>query len=211
MKALLYKDLCALKSTLKFTLIFLVFFALAFGNFSCAFITCYLSMMVTTSINLDIASRWNRYAVILPVSRKTLVLEKYIFLLLLLLAGASLATLRIVLGLLIPVLYLEPIPAFITIAAAICIGIWMNALSIPVSLRFPEGRSTLILMALFAVMFGAMAVIANLLDGIEYLLPSLSQLTLCIPVLVVLFLFATLIIFWISLRTSIRIFKKQEV
>ena len=89
MKSLVLKDLFNIGHNAKSMLFILVVFAVALIPFSgvegyifvCA-ILC--SMMIVTTFSFDDSSKWTRYAMIMPVSKKELVAGKFMVLALLL-------------------------------------------------------------------------------------------------------------------------------
>ncbi len=210
MKALLYKDFCALSSTFKFVIAFLVIFGLTFGSFSVGFMTCYCSILAVTAMNLDDNCHWDRYAVILPVSRRAIILEKYVLMLCCTLLGALLSLLRLALGLVIPPMYLIPEDGLITIAAAACVGIAMNAVSMPITLRFGGAKARIFLIAVFAAAFGGFAVIGKNEQLIEAIATSQFPPSL-IRALPVIAIAVTAIILVLSALISMRIYQKKEV
>lgn len=207
MKTLLYKDFCALSSTFKFVIVFLVLFGLGFGSFSVGFMAAYCSILATTALNLDEACHWNRYAVILPVSRKTLVLEKYLLMLVCTLTGVSLALLRLLLGLAIPPLHMDFTAGIISIAAAGCVGIFMNSISIPITLKFDNSKGRIFLIALFAVVMGSVAVISNSGSTQPVDLDAFLSVLGLLPYIGIALTVAVLII---SYLISVHIFEKKE-
>lgn len=210
MKALLYKDICALSSTFKFVIAFLVLFGLAFGNFSCGFMTCYCSILAVTAMNLDDSCHWDRYAVILPISRRAIILEKYMLMLCCTLLGALLSLLRIALGLVVPSMYLNPEDGLITIAAAACVGIVMNAVSMPITLRFGGAKARIFLIAVFAAVFGGFAVIGTNEQLVE-LISSFRFPPSLLHVLPVMGIAVTVIVLVLSSLISVRIYQSREV
>ena len=85
MKSLILKDLFNIGHNAKSMLFILVVFAIALIPFSgvegyifvCA-ILC--SMMIVTTFSFDNNSKWTRYAMIMPVSKKELVVGKFVVL-----------------------------------------------------------------------------------------------------------------------------------
>lgn len=84
MKGLLLKDIYTMKETLKsLVFAFIIFFISGYINENPMYITMMLSMLsivtLTTGMAYDEQSGWNEYVLALPVSRKDIVIEKYIF------------------------------------------------------------------------------------------------------------------------------------
>lgn len=95
MKGLILKDLLNLKSTFKMLGAMIVFFAVAFlreGNsFVFGIIILMFAMMVVTTISYDDLAKWDAYALTMPVTRKEMVLSKYLVMAILNTLGAVLS------------------------------------------------------------------------------------------------------------------------
>ncbi|PKM59223.1 MAG: ABC-2 transporter permease [Firmicutes bacterium HGW-Firmicutes-4] len=82
MKGLILKDLLNLKSTFKMLGVMMLFFAVVFlpqGNgFIFGMIILMFAMMVVTTISYDDLAKWDAYALTMPVTRKEMVLSKYL-------------------------------------------------------------------------------------------------------------------------------------
>ena len=88
MKGLLLKDFLILKECKQVVLLFLFYIIISFltNNFSfvSAILIMYTTIFVLTTFSYDAYSKWEKYSLCFPVSRKELVLSKYLFFLLLL-------------------------------------------------------------------------------------------------------------------------------
>lgn len=95
MKGLILKDLLNLKSTFKTLGIMIFFFACVFipqGNgFIFGIIILMFAMMVVTTISYDDLAKWDAYAITMPVTRKEIVMSKYLIMVILNTIGAGLA------------------------------------------------------------------------------------------------------------------------
>lgn len=95
MKGLILKDLLNLRSTFKMLGAMIVFFAVAFlreGNsFVFGIIILMFAMMVVTTISYDDLAKWDAYALTMPVTRKEMVLSKYLVMAILNTLGAVLS------------------------------------------------------------------------------------------------------------------------
>lgn len=154
MRALLIKDLYSLKATMKMLLAFLVLMAIVtFMNKDPSFMGSYIvilsAMLPITCIGLDERAKWDRYALTMPISRRDMVLSKYL-LGLLLVVGATALTLGIIAltgtwagresilqALIFPVM-----------------GMVLIAVILPLSLRFGVEKGRIMLIALVAVLVG---------------------------------------------------------
>jgi len=95
MKGLILKDLINLKSTFKMLGVMMLFFAVVFipqGNsFIFGIIILMFAMMVVTTISYDDLAKWDAYALTMPVTRKEMVLSKYLVMAILNTLGAVLS------------------------------------------------------------------------------------------------------------------------
>ena len=95
MKGLILKDLLNLKSTFKMLGVMMLFFAVVFlpqGNGAIfGIIIMMFAMMVVTTISCDDLAKWDAYALTMPVTRKEMVLSKYLVMVLLNTLGAVLS------------------------------------------------------------------------------------------------------------------------
>ncbi len=95
MKGLILKDLLNLKSTFKMLGVMMIFFAVVFlpqGNdFFYGMIILMFAMMVVTTISYDDLAKWDAYALTMPVTRKEMVLSKYLVMAILNTLGALLS------------------------------------------------------------------------------------------------------------------------
>jgi len=102
MKGLILKDLLNLKSTFKMLGVMMLFFAVVFipqGNsFIFGIIILMFAMMVVTTISYDDLAKWDAYALTMPVTRKEMVLSKYLVMAILNTLGAVLSLIVGVVG-----------------------------------------------------------------------------------------------------------------
>lgn len=92
MKGLIIKDLLNLRKHLKTLLLFLVFYGfLSYRNGDSTLlimmVALFIILLVITSMTEDESAKWDRIALAMPISRKTIVRSKYVLLILLLLTG----------------------------------------------------------------------------------------------------------------------------
>lgn len=84
MKGLILKDLYYIKNNIKLVLLMMVFWALLYLRSNTyvqglALICFILGMLSIGTITVDERGNWNKYALTMPISRKKLILEKYLF------------------------------------------------------------------------------------------------------------------------------------
>lgn len=162
MKALLIKDLTALKSSLKLFLAATAVYFLLFFKESPETVVMVLTLMTfflnLNSLSYDEKANWNAFALTLPLSRKKLAASKY--LLALVLFGAAIAlALLLGLGLMLAFPQMDFTEYCVTGLAMMGALMLMQAAALPVSLKWGTEKGRLMLLIFFglgalAMMFG---------------------------------------------------------
>ena len=215
MKSLILKDLYNIGHNEKSMLFILVVFAIALIPtsgvagyiFACA-ILC--SMMIVTTFSFDDNSKWARYAMIMPVSKKDLVVGKFIVLAIFCLVGSLFG---LVVGLIAWLsiksvsLELSGIGELLFLAlTAWVVSIILGSMSIPLVFKFgaEKGRVLLLISFLFpvALCFGIYQLFVIL--GIELTEHFMFVLLCCSPII-------ALVWCYVMYQISYRIFNKQEL
>lgn len=135
MLALMKKDFMVLRQTCAMIFLFLLIFAVlgcVLGNFSMlqTYYTVSVMLLPITAMSMDEKAKWDVYCTSLPVSRRAVVLSKYVFI-------CGLAAAEIVFMLAIMTVYLtvqgEPILAGTLMQAALfpCIGLVIADIALP--------------------------------------------------------------------------------
>lgn len=193
MKGLLLKDLFALRKQGKIVLLlvlFYLFYSILSKNVSMlsAMITMLCAFLPITTMSYDEMCKWDRYALSMPISRKTVVYSKYLFGVLLILAC---------------ILTITPISAFIVnytgemntwsafrmILAMGGIAAVFLALIMPLLFKFGVEKARLLMFLLIFIPVAAGYGITklgikmpdkNILDLLTYLSPLLVLVIVCI-------------------------------
>lgn len=192
MRALLKKDFYTLKES-KLLILLLVIFVLVMdiwggmggSNFVILYVTWFSAVLVLNTISYDEMDNGYAFLLAMPFSRKQYVLEKYLFGLLTGLAGLLFS---VAAALLIVPFSKESAQGAAGFAAGseswwslylitMCMLLFMQAIMIPIQLRFggQKGRSAMII--LFAAIFGAGAALVKS-GAMEEVLDRLSMLSL---------------------------------
>lgn len=169
MTGLIYKDLLTLKKQLGTYLVFFIIY----GGFCAAgiFDTAILGGLVTltgmivpmSSVAADDATRWNRYAVATPAGRRGVVTGKYLFTLLMLAGSFAVVSLLLVLLSLAGVGE-STLPDLILVTAlCTALGLLLDAVVLPLLLKFGSERARVISMTLFVAIFGGSVLLGGLL------------------------------------------------
>lgn len=215
MKSLVLKDLFNIGHNAKSMLFILVVFAAALIPFSgvesyifvCA-ILC--SMMIVTTFSFDDNSKWTRYAVIMPISKKELVAGKFIVLAIFCAIGSLFGLIVGFIGGLITnkiVLDLAGIGKLLFLAlVAWVISLIFGSMSIPLVFKFGAEKGRVLLLVSFLIPSGIGFGIYQLLAALGIVLTDqiIFVLLCCSPLLA---------LAWCSVmyQISYRIFKKQEL
>ena len=177
MTGLLYKDFLALKGHLSTYVVFFVIYGglCAAGVFSPSVLAgmVVLISIITpmTTVTSDDISRWNRFAVASPACRRGVVAGKYLFTLLMVLLSTAVVSLLMVA--LSPTGRLDAPLGEVLLAVLACGGIalLMNAVVLPLLLKFGAEKARMVSMALFLAVFGGFALV-GLAAGNGFTLPA---------------------------------------
>ena len=210
MLGLLYKDFCNLKKQLRIVLLFVFLYGIYavsadMPTIMGSLIIVFSIMMPITSMSYDESYQWNRYALSTPVTRKKLVLSKYVlgFLVALGGLGCSLLFSWLVCRITGDVLGLE---TFVTFGLFLEMGVLFLSFTIPVMFRYGVEKGRLLMM-LFAVAPSLLMIpLAEWLTKIDVPLPP-AEVLVGLMVASPLFILA---IFLVSFRISVNILKKKE-
>jgi hypothetical protein len=154
MRGLLLKDLINLKTYGRSViLIVTVFTAFAFfsddSSFTTTFISILFAIMAITSMSYDELAKWNIYALSMPISRKELVLEKYLLAFILVCLGVAISLIIAV----IPVFMgnkADLLMLMLTVLTSGSVALIMLTILLPLVYKFGIEKSRIIL---FIVLF----------------------------------------------------------
>lgn len=215
MKSLILKDLYNIGHNAKSMLFILVIFAVAFiptsdvGGyiFMCA-ILC--SMMIVTTFSFDDTSKWTRYAMITPISKKDLVAGKYIVLAIFCVIGSLFGMVVGAIGGVI----LKKVSfdlagigelLFLTLVAWV-ISLILGSISIPLVFKFGAEKGRVLILVSFlipaAICFGIYQLLVIL--GVEMTDQLIFILLCCSPIVAFIWCY-------VMYQISYQIFAKQEL
>jgi ABC-type transport system involved in multi-copper enzyme maturation permease subunit len=207
MIGLLIKDFYTIKRQGKVLLALMMFYVL-FSIFTknvsmlAAIMIVMCVMMPVTTMGYDEQSKWDRYAVALPLSRKKMVTSKYLF-------GVILAGVAFVITFLLGLLVISfshemSVKELLIMTAAIdAVGVFLLALILPVIFKYGVERGRILMLLIIFLPSAAVMLLAQM--GIS--LPSKETLELLMyfsPVLLIL-------VYLASLKLSMQIFLKKEL
>lgn len=215
MKSLVRKDLYNIWHNMKSMLLILLFLAVVFTFFSTArnyiFIAPVMcSMMVVTTFSFDDSSDWNRYAMIMPVSKKELVAGKFIILLVFVFTGVVFGLIGGTIG----AIFTNQMPLtadmigeqLLTALAALSVTLILGGISIPLVFRFGAERGRMLLLVSYIVPIAVWMGIAYLLSmlGVALTERFITGLLYGSPVIALAFNY-------LMYKISCAIFTKQEL
>ena len=213
MKGLILKDLLNLRKNLKTIIIMCLFYTLLFSTLNPTFlsgmITILFAMQILTTFSYDDYSKWNMYALSLPITKKQLVLSKYILgISFIIFGGVFSFILTSLLSLFKGSFILGDLVA--SIIGSTGIMILMILILLPLIFKYGVERSRIMLLALFAIPTVLILIISKVLalTGIPF--PSEEQLNALLPVICII---ATLILIagsYVSYMISVKIVTKKE-
>lgn len=213
MKGLLLKDFLILKECKQVVLLFLFYIVISFltNNFSfvSAILIMYTTIFVLTTFSYDAYSKWEKYSLCFPVSRKDLVLSKYLFFLLLL-GGAVFVSLTLSVSFLLFInqtaekeLILETIFSMLGI---VIYAVFFISVMFPIVFKIGIEKSRTLMMIIMAVPFLLFGFLGyNHILSFEELSEQTFIIFLCI-----LFLLSFCALF-ASFFLSVRIFVKKDI
>lgn len=160
MIGLAYKDFLVMKKQLRYYAVFFLVYgvmaASGIGFGVLAGLVCVMGLTLPmSSIAYDEQARWDKFAASTPVGRGGIVAGKYLFVLITLAVTALfVAALTLALRLL-GLVQEDIVELLLTIAACTGVALVMNAVSLPLMLKFGAEKSRIISMAFFALVFGS--------------------------------------------------------
>ena len=209
MKGILLKDWYVIWKQGKFmfllALLYLFMTAMGSNTFFGGFAVLFLSMLPITVMGLDERSKWDRFAVALPVSRKQLVVEKYLCSLIGLGTGAALYLIFAVAGAVFTHRAVNLAVLLVALSPMLSAGLLFSAVSFPVILKagVEKGRLWfLLIIAFLAAMLGGLLALSSGEGEIPQFLSS-GGLLWILPIAILLFV--------LSIPLSIRIYNKREL
>lgn len=171
MKGLLYKDIVVLKKQISTLLVFVMVyggFCMA-GVFDFSIIGVLVSVFGLTipmsSVALDDAAHWDRYAAATPAGRKGIVAGKYLFTLLVILVS-GLAGTAIMLGMSATGLIDNP-PQELVVVILSCaaVTLLLDAVILPFLLKYGAEKARIVSMITFVLIFGSIVLLGGLANN----------------------------------------------
>lgn len=190
MTGLIIKDFLVQRKTLRSYALFLMFYIgmAAAGLFSISFVASFVQIIVMilpmSSFAYDELAKWDRYALTLPVGRRTVVTARYLFVIFMIALASLFAVASCLLLSLIQ--QGDMLENLGTASASLALGLLVADLNLPMNYAMGPERSRPYLYATIFLPVLALFGAAKLgwLDGLDQLSPSvLTSLFLFIPLL----------------------------
>lgn len=213
MTGLILKDFINLKKYLRILLAIVIFYAVIYipkGNadFIATFFVLLGSMPVMSAINMDDSSKWNSFAVTMPVKRNDLVLSKYILMMIFLLFSGILCFIVLTVSdKLANTFDLNKI-LFMTMLST-CLGIIYDSINIPIIFKLGAEKSRLVMLIVLFIPIGLLLLVSNSLSEAAKasIVTTVNNHQSVIPVIAI---GATILILVSSYFISSNIFAKKE-
>ena len=203
MKALLLKDFYVMWKQTRVLLLLILVFSCLPGAFYPTFAVVYAAILPYTAMAYDERSKWGQLAAMLPYADREIVLSKYCFGYL---AIAVAAGISLVLQTVLTAVWdraAENLSPLSSILLAICMGVGVLALTLPLMFRFGVEKGRLVMfLIIFLVCGGAGAVTgitSELSDSGRYLM------TLALPGAAL----AAVILTAVSMPLSLRMYRRR--
>lgn len=214
MIGMVYKDFLVLRKQISYYLIFLVIYAVlaiagVFGPAILPAIVVVIGMMLPmSSISYDDMARWDKYAASTPAGRQGMVMAKYLFSLLSLLVIALLVLVLTTVLSLLNIMTVNPLEMLFTTLACIGVAMLLEAVIIPLLLKFGAEKSRTISMIIFVAVFGGVFLISSVLEKGGSLPMPPAWLVSALPVVLAL---VSVGAFVVSYFISLGIMAKKEL
>ena len=216
MKSLILKDIYNILHNMRsmaVLLLFLIIFMIPQGGTAAYQVTCCLlcSMMIMTTFSFDNISKWEKYALVMPITKKDLVTAKFLTLIIFSVFGAVTGfVLGIAGGVVFKSFHINSPEEWITLLAVagigMVIGIFFGSLVIPLLFKFGAEKARMLSIAAFAAPAAIGMALYKLLDmfGIPLSEKFITNLLYLSPLLVIVWVYVMYLI-------SCHIFQKQDI
>lgn len=204
MKGLIIKDLINLRSQGKiFALVILFWFVIALATKDGAFMGSMMMliavMMPISTIAFDERTKWDSFALTMPVSRRDIVAGKYVCTLIILTAAFVIS----LIGSAIQMISLSG--AILTTLNFLAVGIVINDIMLPLMFKFGVEKGRIVFIAV-VLLGAATATVAVNNDGLIGMIGAMSTMALS-----AVFMAAAAVCTFISFRLSISIYEAKEI
>lgn len=124
-------------------------------------------MLPMSSMSYDDLARWSKYAAATPAGRQGIVAGKYLFALLCILGSAVLVFILMLALSLTGLMEASAVETCLTVLGCIGSALILDAILLPILFKFGTEKSRIILMILFAAVFGGSAAVGSLAEKLS--------------------------------------------
>ena len=209
MSGLLLKDLLVLRKGAKAYLIFLALYAVLSlfwsSNLFSTLLVVIVMMLPMNCFSWDNYTKWDTYAMALPIRRRTVVASRYLLVLLIAAAAMVLmAALSLVSFLISGVMDWDQF--LLSYTSSMAGALLLNALTLPLLYKYGPERARILMMVCLVVIFAGIYLLeAVTKDGGQPVLPAVNQ-----TVVLAIVLLALLAAFAVSYLISCHIYEHKE-
>ncbi|MDO5844795.1 MAG: ABC-2 transporter permease [Methanocorpusculum sp.] len=209
MNALILKDLLNLRTSLKTLAVMMIIFGIIFipGKNYIAFyfiMMIFAAMLPSTSISLDEMSKWDKYALTMPITRREIVKSKYIL-------SIILACISLIISAVLTMIFVLAFPEqiehsvvspFYFVIVIFALGPLYGSIILPILYKFGSVNARYIMMGVIVIAGSAVLVIFMILVNVIGSVNPVAATLLPIAV--------SLAIMFISYKLSCRIYGRKE-
>ncbi len=210
MKGLFIKDLFVLKKTARvfialtgLYLLMAIFLHTDFG----VLISFIMGMLTITSFAYDEQAKWDAYALTMPVSKRDMVLSKYVLAVILGIAGGLMGIL-LSLAAAVGQGAVNIITILQNTGIAVCATYVFSSIALPLVYKLGSEKSRMVLMLCYAAPILLGTIIINMLEDASITMP---QLLSAARIAAIILPFFTVIALVLSYRLSLSIFTKKDI
>lgn len=215
MIGLILKDVFNLKKYAKqISLSVIVFgiFAVQLKNpeYLIGMISMMCSMLVITSMSYDESTKWDKYALTMPILKKDIVLSKYILLVFMVFTGTVLS--GIISMIMSEIMQLQEPKEIMLICGAVALVILLIfSVLMPLLLKYGVEKARILIFAIVGLPVLAITAFVKLMQRLNISKPDEAQLEKLSEILPYAFPVIVLVVLFLSYNLSVRIYSNKEM
>lgn len=215
MIGLILKDVFNLKKYAKqISLSVIVFgiFAVQLKNpeYLIGMISMMCSMLVITSMSYDESTKWDKYALTMPILKKDIVLSKYILLVFMVFTGTVLS--GIISMIMSEIMQLQEPKEIMLICGAVALVILLIfSVLMPLLLKYGVEKARILIFAIVGLPVLAITAFVKLMQRLNIPKPDEAQLEKLSEILPYAFPVIVLVVLFLSYNLSVRIYSNKEM
>ncbi|AGY75661.1 ABC-2 transporter permease [Clostridium autoethanogenum] len=215
MNGLILKDLYNLKNNGKSIVFILVVFSfVSFSQNDIGFLTGYTillaSMLVINTMSYDNTAKWDKYALTMPVTRKGVVLSKYLVSIIVSLIGAAIAVaLCFAQG-----IYrhnLDAMEILTVTGIVLAIGFLFISFMLPIVYKFGVEKSRIFIFVIFIIPFAVIMVGRSKFAKLKLSPLAVQYMNIILQYLPVILLLITILIMVVSYSISVKVYSNKDM